>query len=388
MPLNCIFQPSVNVVSETFIEAHRERLPGAHGPVYLAGGIPHVSGRPVLKQDLFAKTTRKLQRTLLGRSWKWEIEQAYINALIASKAEVALAEYGPTGIAIRSSCKQLSIPLVVHFHGYDASQESVLQHYVDEYVDLFEQASAVVAVSRAMQQKLRSIGCPDSKLIYSPYGIDCELFGGASPEESEKSLLAVGRFVDKKAPYLTLFAFSKVLERVPEARLKMIGDGPLLGACINLAHGMGISRSVEFMGAQPHDIVMNEMRKVRALVQHSVVAPDGDSEGTPLAILEAGATGVPVVATRHAGIPDVIIEGTTGFLVDELDASGMTRHMVQLLESASLAGDMGAAARAHVNKFYTMEKHIERLDRILDAAVREIRMEEVQAWIDASLPIQ
>src|SRR4030095_662225 len=104
-------------------------------------------------------------------------------------------------------------------------------------------------------------------------------------------------------------------------------------------------------------------------VQHSVVAPSGDCEGTPVSILEAGATGLPVVSTRHAGIPDVVIEGDTGFLVDEGDVAGMARHMIQIARNPRLADTMGRAARKHIEQNFSKDQRIKNLWSIIEGAI-------------------
>ena len=134
----------------------------------------------------------------------------------------------------------------------------------------------------------------------------------------------------------------------------MIGEGPMLEQCKALAGNLGISHAIEFLGAQNHSVVESEMQNARCFVQHSV-APSGDCEGTPVSILEAGATGLPVVSTRHAGIPDVVIEGQTGFLVDEGDESGMTHWMTQLAQQPELATTMGSAAREHITRNFSKQ---------------------------------
>ena len=113
-----------------------------------------------------------------------------------------------------------------------------------------------------------------------------------------------------------------------------------------------------------------EMRRVRCFVQHSVEAASGDCEGTPVAIIEAGATGLPVVATRHGGIPDVVIEGETGFLVDEHDVDGMAHCMLRLAEDPALAGRLGEAARARIESCFSMQRSIGELWRIIQSCVR------------------
>jgi Glycosyl transferases group 1 len=102
---------------------------------------------------------------------------------------------------------------------------------------------------------------------------------------------------------------------------------------------------VTFLGEQPHDVVAAELRGARAFVQHSITAVDGDSEGLPNSVLEASATGIPVVSTRHAGIPEIVVDGTTGYLVDEHDVPAMVTQMERLLGDPALAATLGRAGR-------------------------------------------
>jgi len=111
------------------------------------------------------------------------------------------------------------------------------------------------------------------------------------------------------------------------------------------------------------------MQKARCFVQHSVVASSGDSEGTPVGILEAGASGLPVVSTRHGGIPDVVIEGETGFLVAENDVDGMAQRMVQMATSPDLAGMLGHRARKHIQDSFSSERSLGRLWSIIESAI-------------------
>jgi glycosyltransferase involved in cell wall biosynthesis len=192
--------------------------------------------------------------------------------------------------------------------------------------------------------------------------------------------------VEKKGPHLTIASFAPILRDRAEARLRIIGDGPLLGVCRDLAAGFGIAHAVSFLGAQPHEVVEREMRRARAFVQHSVTASDGDSEGTPVAVMEAGAIGVPVISTRHAGIADVVVERITGLLVEERDVAGMTRHMMSLTQDPALAGELGGNAAAHIRRYYTMDQSIGRLFRILSASANHGTLDPVRASIEAELP--
>ena len=361
----CIVVPYEPSISETFIRAHIEKLPAKILVVH--GWRPSIGSKTVLPLPNIA--LHKVGRALLGHSLEREITSAYMRAFRSFAPQAVLAEYGTTGVGTIAACKRLDIPLIVHFHGFDAHVRDVLEEHRETYPLMFDQAAAIIAVSRSMQRKLISMGAPAEKVHYNPYGIDCSTFGGAQPGNAPPLFIAVGRFVEKKAPQVTLRAFSQVYRKFPSAQLRMIGDGPLLDECKKLASSLGIASAVTFLGAQQHAAVQAEMRGARSFLQHSVEAASGDCEGTPLGILEAGASGLPVVATRHAGIPDVVIEGETGFLIDEHDVDGMAAHMLRLLEEPETAARMGAAARNHISTHFNQEQSLNKLWKIVESSI-------------------
>jgi colanic acid/amylovoran biosynthesis glycosyltransferase len=382
-----LVQDRPNAVSETFIRAHAERLPGVVAVFHSQKGLPAVDGRAVVTPGWWARAGGRLTARLRRRDSPGAPDRAWEIAIAGVAANVTLAEYGTTGTLVDGACQRVNAPLVVHFHGFDASITEIIERKAAEYRRMFGRAAAVIAVSRAMERQLLRLGCPREKLIYNPCGVDCARFAGADPASANPHFVAVGRMVEKKAPHLTLASFARVVAECPTARLRLIGDGVLLGVCRDLAAALGIDHAVTFLGAQPHEIVAQEMRQARALVQHSVTASNGDSEGTPVAVLEAGAMGLPVVSTRHAGIPDVVADGITGFLVDERDVQEMARHMLTLVRNPVLSSQTGRNAAAHVRRYFTVEQSIGRLARILRAAAHRQDMAAVRASIDTELPV-
>jgi glycosyltransferase involved in cell wall biosynthesis len=324
-----------------------------------------------MPKGVTARALRKAQRIILRRTWFDDLTAAYLKVFQYWSPDAVLAQYGPTGVLVQEACQRAAVPLIVHFHGYDASQRQTLVEYGSRYPELFRTAAAVVAVSRAMRQRLIELGAPPDKVHWNPYGVDCTAFGGADPATADPVFLAVGRFCEKKAPGLTLRAFAEVYRACPEARLRMVGFGSLLDSCVRLASELGIADAVDFLGTCPPQVVQQEMRRSRCFVQHSVVAPDGDSEGTPVAILEAGASGLPVVSTRHAGIPDVVVEGRTGFLVEERDISGMAARMLWLARDPILAGELGRAARVWIENEFSLPQRIGALWNIIDLSLSD-----------------
>ena len=363
----------LGTLTETFVKAHIEGL--SPQPVVAHGFPPQVSG-------VFSMSTRPSTLYRFLTSWvggvrprnsdfaQWVSDLCFVEILRRVRPDVVLAEFGPKAAEIMLACERANVPLVAHFHGADASQHALLQLMKDRYQRLFKVAKAIIAVSRSMQQRLIDMGAPPEKVHYNCYGVDTDVFSGASPGKQPSTALSVGRFVSKKAPQKVIFAFNAVAEQVPNARLRMVGDGPLLSVCRDLVHELRLEDRIELLGALPPEQVLAEMRRSRLLLQHSVVADDGDREGTPNVILEAMSTGLPVVATRHEGIADVVTHGTTGILVEEHDVRGMSEGLAVLCEDPEKATRMGRAARQYICKNHTMADSLSRLSDILVSSTR------------------
>ncbi|MDF1824406.1 MAG: glycosyltransferase [Verrucomicrobiales bacterium] len=306
---------------------------------------------------------------------RWEGPQSreLIRRLKRAQVTVLLANYGPTGVALLPVCSALGIPLVVHFHGRDAHMESIVGEHAEAYRQLGRDAAALVAVSGVMREALISLGIPAEKISILRCGVDEEKFFRKAKLLGDPLFFGVGRFVDKKAPYLTLLAFKTVLERCPEAKLVLAGDGPLWETTCNFASALGIAESVKFPGIISPEEVAESMQRAFAFVQHSITpqrGPDaGDSEGTPVAVIEALISGVAVIATRHAGIGEVVIDQETGFLVEERDVQGMALEMIRLATDPHLAMKMGDAARRDALGKYTANQYIYQLRNVLESCV-------------------
>lgn len=361
-PRICIATPQLGQYSETFIRSHIQSLPGQISVLY--GGPPprYCEGKRLVSAlNWLQLCTSCLNSLFLYRSLAGLDEDAVKKYIRTNNIQLILAEYGTMAVSMIKVCNDLKIPLIAHFHGVDAYDTVILKGPGARYGELFECAAGIIAVSRHMEDQLLNLGAPREKLVYIPYGVDTELFRENDVAINPPLFLAVGRFVEKKAPHLTLWAFKQVLEAVPEARLVFIGDGPLLEPCRQLSHCWEIAHAVDFRGACAHEEVVLAMSVARGFVQHSIRAASGDCEGTPVAVLEAGASGLPVIATQHAGISDVVQSGTTGFLVDEYDTEAMARFMIMIAKEPALARLLGKAARERICANFNDKKSIKAL---------------------------
>ena len=353
-----IFSPNQNPYSETFIQAHKKNLKGKIFYYYGAGNQIKLEN-DTLKNTLLDRSQFKLFKRL---SYFWKVK--LLKSLRDNKIDSILIEYGNHAHNLLPLLKKLEIPFVVHFHGYDASVNSVVET-CNNYKDVFNLANKVIVVSNVMKQKIENMGCTKNKIVLSTYGPN-DLFFNIKPTFSKKQFISIGRFVEKKAPNLLILAFSKVVARYPSYVLKMAGDGVLLNDCKNLVTNLGIGNNVQFMGVVTPELYRNELQNSLAFVQHSITADNGDMEGTPLAVLEASAAGVPVVSTYHAGIPDVIIHEQTGLLCEEKDVQKMAENLIELIENKELATRLGANGKARIKNEFNMSLHISKIQKTLN----------------------
>jgi glycosyltransferase involved in cell wall biosynthesis len=232
---------------------------------------------------------------------------------------------------------------------------------------MFDYASKIIAVANDMKTQLVNLGANAFKVVVSPCAPNASFFD-VNPTYSNNIFLVVGRFVDKKAPYYTIEAFRHLVTKKPEAKMVMIGDGYLLNTCKNLVKTWNLEDSVIFTGSLAHDNIIDYFNKSFCFLQHSITADDGDSEGSPVSVMEASAAGLPVIATKHMGIKESVKHGQTGFLVEEGDVIGMHNYMLQLFNNRELAADLGLNGRAYIQANFSMESHISMIQSAIDAS--------------------
>lgn len=369
-----IIAPAFNIVSETFIADHARTLaPGATVLVSRDSRGTQAYGYPVLshlqleptafgKADGAARSLVSRLRRRFGPPLAYGDRMRLAEFFRVQEVTVVLAEYGPVGLMAADTCARMGIPLYVFFHGMDASTLLRNPKFVRQYRWMFPKVAGVMASSQTLVSNLIGIGAPAERCHAVPCGPDVARFGRGRPEPGR--ILALGRLTDKKAPHLTVRAFGQIAARFPGAHLDVIGDGPLRAACEAEIASAGIADRVTLHGALSREACRPFLDRAAIFAQHSIVSAGGDTEGTPISITEAMACHIPVVATRHSGIVTQVIEGETGYIVEEGDVEGMAAGMARLLADPAAAARMGDAGRALAES---------RLDqKVLHARMREI----------------
>lgn len=363
-----LFSPSQNPYSETFIQAHKKFLSG--NVFYYYGSRNAISlenHRPISSK--LKRLVLKGYQVLTKKDRFYSAKKIVGDSLIRNKIDIVLVEYANHANGILPIIEDLKLPMVVHFHGYDASVKNIVAAN-KSYKELFAYASRIVVVSKKMEIMVSEMGCPSKKILLNTYGPQPE-FETVVPQFSKKQFIGIGRFTDKKAPYYTILAFQKVLNKHPDAMLLLAGNGALKNMCVNLVKYLDIEENVNFLGVITPEEYRGILSQSRAFVQHSITANNGDMEGTPLAVLEASVAGLPVVSTKHAGIPDVIQHNETGLLCEEHDVNAMSENMLNLLDDIELSKNLGQQGRKNILQNFSLQKHISSLNSVLKLSVNK-----------------
>lgn len=367
----CIIKPNKSAFSETFIQAHIDRLAGNKKVLY-GGAFPVYDHRDkFLIRSKIGLISYLIQKKLLRRKNIKVRTNALKNYLVNEKIDAVFAEYGTVGASVTEACRLANIPLVIHFHGADIYHSETVADYRDLYKKAFEYASAFIAVSADMAELLKKMGAPANKVFNASCGVDTDAFPLLDISGSKKDFLFVGRFVEKKSPLSLVKAFKIVVEKYPDARLWMVGNGPLFDDTKTLINHLGLEENITLTGVLSPQEIKALMKNMRCFVQHSVTAANGDQEGTPVTILEASSSGLPVVSTRHAGIKEAVIDGVTGLLCDEYDIDGMAQRMIAIADSTDFAQQLGKAGREHILYNYNINSRITLLDNIIQQSINQ-----------------
>lgn len=317
-----------------------------------------LAAKVALKKDI-----RLHLRSSLGR-------KALLKPLQKFSPDIAYIDHGNNAVFAREALNHLRIPFVAHFHGRDATQLLGNADYLWHIRLVFQDAAAIIVGSHHIKRRLILAGCPERKIVHIPYGVKIEEFPKPDWEERRElgpSLIHLGRMVEKKSPLALVHAFKIVSEKIPEATLTMIGDGPQKSILAGRIKELGLEKRVRLLSSLPYKQAMDEIRNHRVYVQHCVTDSKGDQEGFNISLLEAATHGLPVVSTLHDGIPDHVIDGETGFLVREYDYETMAERIIQLFEDPLLAEKMGQAGRKSAEENFRFQLRTERILSLLKA---------------------
>jgi glycosyltransferase involved in cell wall biosynthesis len=293
------------------------------------------------------------------------------------QARLVHAHFGVDATRIMRTAELLRLPLVVTLHDYDVTTSDsdlrklapYLKRYIRRRPRLNRQAKKFIAVSKFIKQHAIARGFDEKKIVVHYIGIDTDRFEQTDRLERDPIVLFVGRLVEKKGCPDLIRAMALVQRSRPDAELVMVGDGPLRQELEALAGSL--LKRYRFIGAQTSDEVRGWYARAQIFCGPSVTAASGETEGLPITVQEALATGLPVVSTYHSGIPEVVLHEETGLLVPERSPDELGAALISLLSNPDLAARLGQAGRTLVKDQFCLSKQTAALERIYEETLAE-----------------
>jgi len=368
----CVFRKRLLAYTETFISQQGLNLP-SYEAVFSGFEKDHkgffllTNERANIELEggysLFPKLSSGLHKKfgLVNRKW--------LNALKKKNIKLIHAHFGTDGLVAIPLAKKLGVPLITTFHGFDITINTPLNHYRRNRHQVWEHSHKVIAVSKFIKNQLLEKGCPESKIIQHYIGVDCDRFSPSPNPPQKGKIVFIGRLVDKKGARHLIQAMPKIQASVPYAQLEIIGDGPLRSALEKEAKAL--RANTIFTGKKPPEFVVNELKTAEVLCAPSVTATSGDQEGLPISIMEALASGVPVISSYSAGIAEAISDGENGYLLEEADQEGIANRIINLLTNPELRSSQAKHARQTALEKFNLARQCQKLEKIYENVINE-----------------
>jgi colanic acid/amylovoran biosynthesis glycosyltransferase len=293
------------------------------------------------------------------------------NLLARRDADLMHVYFGHTGVHLLPFIQRWPKPVVVSFHGMDVQTRTHDPSYEVKLRELLQAATLVLARSQSLLDRLHELGCPEEKVRMNRTGIPLDLYPEIPreiPKDGAWHFVQACRLIEKKGLDDALHAFAQFSKVHPEARFTIAGEGPLRDATEALSKELGVGDKVRFAGFLKGAELSELYHQAHVFIHPSRMTSDQNQEGVPNSMLEAMATGLPVIATLHGGIPEAVRDGVTGFLSTERDRDGLYQSMMTLTRGESVWGTMGTAAAADVRKNFESKAQIANLEAAYDEA--------------------
>jgi colanic acid/amylovoran biosynthesis glycosyltransferase len=280
--------------------------------------------------------------------------------------------FGNTGVHLLPLLSRWDRAWVVSFHGMDVQRRPKEKGYDQKLTQMLHLAPLVLVRSKSLASQLEELGCDPEKIRLNRTGIPLRNFPWVdrpAPVDGQWQLVQACRLVEKKGLLTTLAAFRRFIADYPKARLVIAGEGPMKDALVRRINELSLGDHVRLTGFLNQDDLRRIYRESHIFVHPSELARDSNQEGIPNSMLEAMASGLPVVATRHGGIPEAVQEGVDGILVPERDELALYQALLKLAAQPDLWRQMGKQASRSVAENFGQAQQIEKLESAYSEAL-------------------
>jgi colanic acid/amylovoran biosynthesis glycosyltransferase len=371
-----IFRELLLPPSETFVLAQAAALE-RYRPIFC--GLTDVPrSLPVPSPICLTKRNETLSRYRVEAYRRFFLAPRFHQRVRRARPALIHSHFAVDAVDTLGMQQSFRVPLVVTLHGFDVSASDADfarnrsgRRFLSRRPRLWKTASHFICVSKAIREIALRAGYPEEKLVVRYIGIDCDKFAPAPVAGREPGLiLFVARLVEKKGCEYLIRAAAQIRQRRKDARLVIIGDGPLRGDLERLA--MTEKVPTDFLGVQEPEAVREWMQRAWVLCNPSVTAANGDTEGLGMVFAEAQATGLPVVSTRHGGIPEVVRDGETGLLARERSVEELASHLEKMMVERPFWETCSDRAKVWIREQFDIRQCTVGLEEVYDNALNRL----------------
>jgi colanic acid/amylovoran biosynthesis glycosyltransferase len=325
--------------------------------------------------------SRQGRIAMLGFASSWErifngTSRHISTRMQTDQVSVVHAHFGRAGFAAIPIVNQTKLPLVTSFYGYDVAQYGKLPKWRRNYRKLFERGDLMLCLGPNMQKDLMEMGCPKEKTRIHHLGVDIRNIEYRvrtwNVNEPLRVMIAAAFRPKKGIPY-ALEALGQFRREI-DLQITVVGDTldtpdslPEKEKIIATMKAEGLKDCTTLTGFKPYPALLQEAYNHHIFMAPSITAPDGDMEGTPMALADMAATGIPIISSHHADIAELIVHGKTGLLAEEKDVEGLVQHLRWLVNHKDQWESITRQARHHIETEFDTSIQAERLETIYDA---------------------
>lgn len=291
----------------------------------------------------------------------------------ARQFDLIHAHFGLGAVYALPFARRHRLPLVVTFHGYDVPLLTSPRRWLPQHLryairgpQVLRTMALGLCASQELYDLLRAQGVPAEKLRVHRLGIDVDQFVPGKRSDEDFGVVMIGRFVEKKGFDHGLRAFAAAARSEPAMRLTIVGDGPMGPALRAIAQQEGVADRVDFTGPLPPAQVASLLATSHLLLAPSVVDREGNRESGLIVVKEASASGTVPVGSIHGGIPEIIDDASTGYLVPERDVAALTDRLLRLNRDRALWLQLSVAGRAKMEREYDNRVRVAALESLYD----------------------
>jgi len=346
-------------------------------PVVIAQKREQAERYPFEPVYVVAKPTTHFLRRFWFRKVRdapWQISGAEFHALlrVLAKTDARLLHiyFGHIAVHLLPLIRAWTKPSIVSFHGADVLVDMDKPAFRNATRQMLEAVKLVLVRSESLRRAVIHLGCDEKKIEVQRSGVPLDDFPFRERSFPPRNRGGAWRFVqacrliEKKGLPVTLRVFASFVRNYPDATLTIAGEGPLLAQLRELARELKIDNSVSFTGFISQDQLRDIFYASHIFLHPSETGRDGNQEGIPSSMLEAMASGLPVFATQHGGIPEAIENGVSGVLVPERDDKALARALFEAARDRHFLSGIGRAGAGAVAEKFDQSTQVRRLEDI------------------------